>query len=150
MLDVPGHRFNWLRRVSSRTALDLGRQYIADCAYNLGNVETVLGRRVFVGNLRDLKLPAIDLSPIGNACGGPIDGILGVDLLDKMEVDLKRQVASVGGEPVDPKAVYDEMEKPMGHCPHDLSRGKRRNSNGASIPKSCCTRQTVNSAGEHR
>ena len=25
-------------------------------------------------HLRDLKLPAIDLSPIGNACGGPIDG----------------------------------------------------------------------------
>jgi len=34
--------------------------------------------------LRDLRLPAIDLSPIGNACGGRIDGILGVDLLDKM------------------------------------------------------------------
>src|ERR1700741_960300 len=28
--------------------------------------------------LRDLKLPAIDLSPIGNACGGQVDGILGV------------------------------------------------------------------------
>ena len=49
-------------------------------------------------HLRDLKLPAIDLSPIGNACGGPIDGILGVDLLDKMEftIDLKSQVASLG------------------------------------------------------
>src|SRR5215472_6258167 len=33
--------------------------------------------------LRDLKLPAIDLSPIGKACG-QIDGILGVDLLDQM------------------------------------------------------------------
>src|SRR5215467_15292731 len=31
-------------------------------------------------HLRSLKLPAIDLSPIGNACGGKIDGILGVDL----------------------------------------------------------------------
>src|SRR5262249_45494922 len=47
-------------------------------------------------HLRDLKLPAIDLSPIANACGGKIDGILGVDLLDKMGVtiDLKRRVAS--------------------------------------------------------
>ena len=27
----------------------------------------------------DLKLPAIDLSPIGKACGGQMDGILGVD-----------------------------------------------------------------------
>jgi hypothetical protein len=81
-----------------------------------------------IGNhrLHDLKLPAIDLSPIGNACGGPIDGILGVDLLDKMEasIDLKRQVASLGGEPVDPKAVYDEMEKSMGHCTADFEQGK--------------------------
>src|SRR5215470_6423148 len=48
-------------------------------------------------HLRDLKLPAIDLSPIGTACGGKIDGILGVDLLDKMGVtiDLLRKVALV-------------------------------------------------------
>jgi aspartyl protease/SnoaL-like protein len=81
-----------------------------------------------IGNhhLRDLKLPAIDLSPIGNACGGPIDGILGVDLLDKMEatIDLKRQVASLGAAPVDPKAAYDEMEKSMGHCTADFEQGK--------------------------
>ena len=76
--------------------------------------------------LRDLKLPAIDLSPIGNACGGPIDGILGVDLLDKMAVtiDLKRQVASLGVDPVDPKIVYGEMEKAMGHCTTDFDQGK--------------------------
>jgi hypothetical protein len=85
-------------------------------------------KEMSIGNhhLRDLKLPAIDLSPIGNACGGPIDGILGVDLLDKMEVsiDLKRQVASLGADPVDPKAVYDEMEKSMGHCTADFEQGK--------------------------
>jgi SnoaL-like protein/aspartyl protease len=68
--------------------------------------------------LRDLKLPAIDLSPIGNACGGPIDGILGVDLLDKMAVtiDLKRPVALLGVTPADPKLTYAEMERAMGHC----------------------------------
>jgi SnoaL-like domain/Aspartyl protease len=85
-------------------------------------------KELSIGNhhLRGLKLPAIDLSPIGNACGGPIDGILGVDLLDKMEVsiDLKRQVASLGGEPVDPKAMYDEMEKSMGHCTQNFEHGK--------------------------
>src|SRR5713226_2793114 len=66
--------------------------------------ELSLGSR----RLHGLKLPAIDLSPIGNACGGPIDGILGVDLLDKMGVtiDLKRQVASLGDS--DPKVVYAE------------------------------------------
>src|SRR6266852_951847 len=57
--------------------------------------------------LRDLKLPAIDLSPIGKACGGQIDGILGVDLLDKMGVtiDLKRQVASAGAQTPDAKTI---------------------------------------------
>jgi hypothetical protein len=81
-----------------------------------------------IGNhhLRNLRLPAIDLSPIGNACGGPIDGILGVDLLDKMAVtiDLKRQVASLGADPTDPKTVYDEMEKAMGPCTADFEQGK--------------------------
>jgi hypothetical protein len=67
---------------------------------------------------RDLKLPAIDLSPIGTACGNTIDGILGVDLLDQMGVtiDLKRQVASLAADPVDPKAMYEEMETAMTPC----------------------------------
>src|SRR5499425_3235732 len=65
--------------------------------------------------LRDLRLPAIDLSPIGNACGGKIDGILGVDLLDKMGVtiDLKRQIASVNSVPASPTAAYKLMEEDM-------------------------------------
>ena len=77
-------------------------------------------------HLRDLKLPAIDLSPIGNACGGPIDGILGVDLLDKMAVtiDLKRQVASLGADSVDPKAMYAEMETSMQSCVTAFNEGK--------------------------
>jgi len=85
-------------------------------------------KELSIGNhhLRDLKLPAIDLSPIGKACGGAIDGILGVDLLDKMEVtiDLKRQVASLGSDSADPKAAFDEMEKSMGHCTDDFEQGK--------------------------
>jgi hypothetical protein len=69
-------------------------------------------------HLRDLKLPAIDLSPIGNACGGKIDGILGVDLLDKMGVtiDLKRRVASMSPAPQDPRAVFNQMEESVHHC----------------------------------
>ena len=68
--------------------------------------------------LRDLKLPAIDLSPIGKACGGKIDGILGVDLLDKMGVtiDLKRRIASPASPPPDARALYNQMEAAMHHC----------------------------------
>ena len=45
--------------------------------------------------LHDIKLTAIDLSPIGNACGGRVEGILGVDLLKQFGVTiyLKRQSA---------------------------------------------------------
>lgn len=76
--------------------------------------EFALGDR----KLRDVKLPAIDLSPIGNACGGKIDGILGVDLLDKMDVtiDLKRRVASLAAPPANAKALFDQMEGAMHHC----------------------------------
>jgi len=47
--------------------------------------------------LMELKLPAIDLSAIGKACGRKIDGILGVDLLGKLgaNIDLKQQTMHV-------------------------------------------------------
>jgi hypothetical protein len=45
----------------------------------------------------ELKLPAIDLSAIGKACGRKIDGILGVDLLGKLgaSINLKEQTIHV-------------------------------------------------------
>src|ERR1700741_3453817 len=75
--------------------------------------------------LRDLKLPAIDLSPIGKACGMRIDGILGVDLLDKMRVtiDLRRQVASMGPESTDARAMYAQMESAMHQCAEAFEKG---------------------------
>jgi ketosteroid isomerase-like protein len=77
--------------------------------------------------LRDLKLPAIDLSPIGRACGGQIDGILGVDLLDQMgmTIDLKRRVAvpAPAGEPRDSAATFAEVERDMGSCDVAFNQG---------------------------
>ncbi|HXJ14915.1 MAG TPA: retropepsin-like aspartic protease, partial [Candidatus Limnocylindrales bacterium] len=79
--------------------------------------------------LKDLRLPAIDLSPIGKACGGRVDGILGVDLLDKMGVtiDLKRHVASMG-PPVEPdaRAMFGQMETHMHHCAEAFERGNAK------------------------
>ncbi len=70
--------------------------------------------------LRNLKLPAIDLSPIGKACGGQIDGILGVDLLDQMgmTIDLKRRVAipAPAAEPANSADAYAAAERDMGSC----------------------------------
>ena len=77
--------------------------------------------------LKDLKLPAIDLSPIGKACGAKIDGILGVDLLDRMGVtiDLKRQVASMAPEVdvTDANKMYGQMEGQMHRCTDAFQQG---------------------------
>lgn len=85
--------------------------------------ELVLGAH----RLKDLKLPAIDLSPIGKACGAKIDGILGVDLLDRMGVtiDLKRQVASLAPavDATDAKAVFGQMESQMHGCTDAFEQG---------------------------
>jgi ketosteroid isomerase-like protein len=62
---------------------------LATSAREVALSEIVVGRT----KLMALKLPAIDLSAIGNACGRKIDGVLGVDLLAKIgaTIDLKRQ-----------------------------------------------------------
>lgn len=76
-------------------------------------------------SLKNLKLPAIDLSPIGKACGGQIDGILGVDLLDKMGVtiDLKRRVATLKGLETSTRDQFTDMEKSMERCTDAFNLG---------------------------
>lgn len=78
--------------------------------------------------LHDLKLPAIDLSPIGKACGGEIDGILGVDLLDRLGVtiDLQRKVASLKPAPPDSKGMFADMEGAMHHCNEAFNEARAR------------------------
>lgn len=77
--------------------------------------------------LRDLKLKAIDLSAIGNACGGQIDGILGVDLLDQMgmTIDLKRRVAvpAPAEQPGNSSDAFAELEEDMGPCEVAFNQG---------------------------
>src|SRR6201987_880842 len=70
--------------------------------------------------LQNLKLPAIDLSAIAKACGGPIDGILGVDLLEQLDVtiDLQRSVARLGAPPPNSSelSLIADMERAMQSC----------------------------------
>jgi ketosteroid isomerase-like protein len=70
--------------------------------------------------LRGVRLPAIDLTAIAKACGGPLDGILGVDLLEQLGVtiDLQRSVARLGIAPrsgSEESAIAD-MEQAMHSC----------------------------------
>jgi hypothetical protein len=69
--------------------------------------------------IQNVKLPAIDLSAISKACGGQLDGILGVDLLERLGVtiDLERSVARLGASPGRSElTLIAEMEKAIGAC----------------------------------
>jgi hypothetical protein len=67
----------------------------------------------------ELKLPAVDLSPVGKACGQRIDGILGEELLGRLgaTIDMKRQVVHVATAGEDyGEALAAEMHKEMHRC----------------------------------
>ncbi|MGA7841523.1 MAG: nuclear transport factor 2 family protein [Candidatus Acidiferrales bacterium] len=70
--------------------------------------------------LRNVTLPAIDLSALAKACGAPLDGVLGVDLLEQLGVtiDLQRSVARLGiADPSSSEvSVIAEMEQAMHSC----------------------------------
>ena len=78
--------------------------------------ELSLGNRILLG----VKLPAIDLNAIAKACGGEVDGILGVDLLEQLgiTIDLKRSVARLGIAPpsTSEASLIAEMDKAMHSC----------------------------------
>ncbi|MGH9796236.1 MAG: aspartyl protease family protein [Candidatus Acidiferrales bacterium] len=63
--------------------------------------------------IEKLRVPAVDLSAIGEACGGQIDGILGVDLLEKLgaTIDLHRRVARLGNVATPPRDSDEEARK---------------------------------------
>ena len=71
-------------------------------------------------SLRGIRLPAIDLTAIAKACGGPLDGILGVDLLEQLSVtiDLKRSVARLGVAPpsASEASLIADMEQAVHSC----------------------------------
>jgi ketosteroid isomerase-like protein len=78
--------------------------------------ELSLGNHIVLG----VKLPAIDLSAIAKACGGEVDGILGIDLLEQLgiTIDLKRSVARLGiAAPSSSEAfLIADMDKAMHSC----------------------------------
>jgi ketosteroid isomerase-like protein len=74
-----------------------------------------------VGRTKVLKiaLPAIDLSAIGKVCGRKIDGILGVDLLNRLgaNIDLKQHTLHVvTADERDGEELVKAMQRDMHRC----------------------------------
>jgi hypothetical protein len=88
---------------------------LATSAREISLKEVEIGGTKLIG----LRLPAIDLSAVGNACGRKIDGILGVDLLRRLgaTIDMKRQMVHLTTASEDRgDALTMEMQKEMRRC----------------------------------
>jgi SnoaL-like domain/Retroviral aspartyl protease len=94
----------------------------------IAQAEEVLIGELSIANhkMRGVRLPAVDLSAIGKACGHAIDGIFGVDLIQQMglTIDLQRHIGLLKGKPIDTRTTYAEMEKEMHECNMAFNLGK--------------------------
>lgn len=95
-----------------------------------GTVETkartVTVQEIMIGqhHLKGLRLPAVDLSPIGNTCGKRIDGILGVDLLSRLgaTVNLKDHTAHLVPDATTSEASLLELHQQLSACEDAFNR----------------------------
>jgi hypothetical protein len=69
-------------------------------------------------HLKNLRLPAVDLSAIGQACGKRIDGVLGVDLLARLgaTLDIKNHTAQLSPDDTALEARVAELEEQLSGC----------------------------------
>jgi len=82
--------------------------------------ELIIGQH----HLKDLRLPAVDLSPIGKTCGKRIDGILGVDLLSRLgaTVNLKEHTARLTPDAATSEAALLELHQQLSLCEDAFNR----------------------------
>lgn len=76
-------------------------------------------------HLRKLRLPAIDLSAMGRACGRTLDGVLGIDLLHALgaSVEFDANSARLLVRSEDIHAQQTEFDRQFLACEQALSRG---------------------------
>src|SRR5260370_21652082 len=69
-------------------------------------------------HLKKLKLPAVDLSALGLACGRRLDGILGTDLLEALNatVDFENRVARLAVEREDSQTEMTDFRHQFEGC----------------------------------
>ena len=92
-------------------------------------------QEVLIGDLaigqhhfRNLKLPAIDLSAIGRACGRRLDGVLGIDLLAKLgaTVDLKQNASRLRFETESTESRVSELQEQLVACQKAFNRADEK------------------------
>lgn len=146
---VGNHSFRFLLDTGATSMLDLhsfsnGSSKDVEVTSWSGTLATS-AREVTLGELtigdshiKNLKLPAIDLSAIGNACGKRIDGILGADLLERLgaTLDLKREIARFAtADDAHNQKLIEEMHHDMARCVAAFNSSNEREFQDCIDPK---------------
>lgn len=86
--------------------------------------ELIIGQH----HLKNLRLPAVDLSAIGNTCGKRIDGILGVDLLARLgaTVNLREHTAHLLPDAKNSESALSELHQQLSSCEDAFNRADER------------------------
>jgi len=105
---------------SNKIAVTSWRGTVETRASSVTVPELIIGQQ----HLKDLRLPAVDLSPIGNTCGKRIDGILGVDLLSRLgaTVNLKDHTAHFVPDASTSEASLLELHQQLAGCEDAFNR----------------------------
>jgi ketosteroid isomerase-like protein len=133
---VSGTRFNFLLDTAATSILNVksfahGDEHTISVTSWSGTSETraqqvtISDHEVGEHHLRNLVLPAIDLSAIGRSCGWRLDGVLGIDLLRKLGavVDLKARSARLSVDVDSPQKQAAELQERLLSCARAFNRG---------------------------
>jgi ketosteroid isomerase-like protein len=148
-VSVASRQFRFLVDTGATSMLDLhsfsnGRSKDVEVTSWTGTLATsareVTLAEVIIGDthIANLKLPAIDLSAIGNACGKRIDGILGADLLERLgaTLDLKREIARFAtADDRNRQKLIEEMHHDMTKCVSAFNDSNERDFQDCIDPK---------------
>ena len=78
--------------------------------------------------LSNLKLLAIDMTPLERSCDKRVDGVLGADLIQKLglTIDLKNHVATLEENARTPESRLQELEKHQASCVQAFNRSDEK------------------------
>ncbi len=80
------------------------------------------------GQLTNLKLLAVDLTPLERSCQRRVDGVLGADLIEKLglTIDLKNHVAILDGNARTPEARLSQLDQQQAACQQAFNRSDEK------------------------
>lgn len=78
--------------------------------------------------LVNLRLLAVDLTPLERSCQRRVDGVLGADLIEKLglTIDLKNHVAILDGNARTPESRLNEFDQHMAACEQAFNRSDEK------------------------